>query len=45
VHNHADFGTMQILKQMEVPFETVDVLSNDMLRQGMKEYSQVCSLF
>ena len=32
---------VQILKRMEVPFETVDVLSNDMLRSGLKEYSQV----
>ena len=32
---------LQILNQMEVPYETVDVLSNDMLRSGMKEYSQV----
>jgi monothiol glutaredoxin len=31
---------MQILKQMEVPFETVDVLTNEMLRSGLKEYSQ-----
>lgn len=34
---------VQILKQMEVPFETVDILSNEMLRSGMKEYSQVRS--
>jgi monothiol glutaredoxin len=25
---------------MEVPFEAVDILSNEMLRSGMKEYSQ-----
>jgi Glutaredoxin len=25
---------------MEVPFESVDILSNEMLRSGMKEYSQ-----
>lgn len=34
---------VQILKRMEVPFETVDILSNEMLRSGMKEYSQVRS--
>lgn len=32
---------MQILGRMEVPFETVDVLTDDLLRSGMKEYSQV----
>lgn len=32
---------VMILKRMEVPFETVDILSNEMLRSGMKEYSQV----
>ncbi|KAK7340343.1 hypothetical protein VNO77_21045 [Canavalia gladiata] len=30
---------VQILKSLNVPFETIDVLENDMLRQGMKEYS------
>jgi hypothetical protein len=34
-------ASVQILKQMEVPFEAVDILSNEMLRSGMKEYSQV----
>jgi hypothetical protein len=34
-------GLAQILNRMEVPFETVDVLTDDMLRTGMKEYSQV----
>jgi hypothetical protein len=33
---------LQILNRMEVPYETVDVLSNDMLRSGMKEYAQAC---
>ncbi|KAK7394684.1 hypothetical protein VNO78_15219 [Psophocarpus tetragonolobus] len=30
---------VQILKSLNVPFETVNVLENDMLRQGLKEYS------
>ena len=34
---------LQILRRMEVPFETVDVLTDDLLRAGMKEYSQVSS--
>lgn len=32
---------LQILRRLEVPFETVDILTDDMLRQGMKDYSQV----
>eukprot|EP00892_Ulva_mutabilis_P001767 jgi/Ulvmu1/11591/UM079_0035.1 len=31
---------VEILKRMGVPFKTVDILSNEMLRSGMKEYSQ-----
>lgn len=34
---------MQILNRMEVPYETVDILADDSLRSGMKEYSEVCS--
>lgn len=30
---------VQILKSLKVSFETVNVLENDMLRQGLKEYS------
>jgi len=30
---------VQILNQLQVPFVTVDILENDMLRSGMKEYS------
>ncbi|TKY65368.1 Monothiol glutaredoxin-S14 [Spatholobus suberectus] len=30
---------VQILKSLNVPFETINVLENDMLRQGLKEYS------
>ena len=30
---------VQILNQMNVPFETVNILEDDSLRQGMKEYS------
>ncbi len=30
---------VQILNQLSVPFVTVDILENDMLRAGMKEYS------
>lgn len=32
---------LQILRRMDVPFETVDILTDDLLRAGMKEYSQV----
>ena len=31
----------QILRRLEVPFETVDILTDEMLRMGMKDYSQV----
>jgi monothiol glutaredoxin len=31
---------VQILKRLDVPFETVDILTNEMLRSGLKEYSQ-----
>jgi glutaredoxin-related protein len=31
----------QILRAMDAPFETVNVLENDRVRTGMKEYSQV----
>ncbi|KAK4417964.1 Monothiol glutaredoxin-S7, chloroplastic [Sesamum alatum] len=30
---------VQILKSLNVPFETINVLENEMLRQGLKEYS------
>ncbi|KAF3341612.1 monothiol glutaredoxin-S7 [Carex littledalei] len=30
---------VQILKSLNVPFETLDVLSNEAFRQGLKEYS------
>ncbi|KAJ9540403.1 hypothetical protein OSB04_026909 [Centaurea solstitialis] len=31
---------VQILKTVNVPFETVDILENEILRTGLKEYSQ-----
>ncbi|PNH02964.1 Monothiol glutaredoxin-S14, chloroplastic [Tetrabaena socialis] len=31
---------VQILNQMESPYETVNILADDRLRSGMKEYSQ-----
>nr|XP_043632425.1 uncharacterized monothiol glutaredoxin ycf64-like [Erigeron canadensis] len=31
---------VSILKAVDVPFETVNILENEMLRQGLKEYSQ-----
>ncbi|KAK1642291.1 hypothetical protein QYE76_060096 [Lolium multiflorum] len=31
---------VQILRSLDVPFETLDVLSNDALRQGLKDYSR-----
>eukprot|EP01024_Parvocaulis_polyphysoides_P046062 TRINITY_DN43226_c0_g1_i2.p1 TRINITY_DN43226_c0_g1~~TRINITY_DN43226_c0_g1_i2.p1 ORF type:complete len:173 (-),score=12.26 TRINITY_DN43226_c0_g1_i2:241-759(-) len=31
---------VQILNQMSIPYETVDVLTDNMLREGMKEFSQ-----
>ncbi|XP_020592606.1 monothiol glutaredoxin-S7, chloroplastic [Phalaenopsis equestris] len=30
---------VQILMSLNVPFETMDILENEMLRQGLKEYS------
>lgn len=30
---------VQILKSLNVPFETINILENEMLRQGLKEYS------
>lgn len=30
---------VQILKSLNVQFETIDILENDTLRQGLKEYS------
>lgn len=30
---------VQILKSLNVPFETINILENDLLRQGLKEYS------
>ncbi|KAL6994558.1 Monothiol glutaredoxin-S7, chloroplastic [Sarracenia purpurea var. burkii] len=30
---------VQILKSLNVPFETVNILENDLLRHGLKEYS------
>ena len=31
---------LQILNIMETPYETVNILEDETLRQGMKEYSQ-----
>lgn len=31
---------VQILRNMDAPFETVNILENEALRTGMKEYSQ-----
>lgn len=31
---------VSILKAVNVPFETINILDNEMLRQGLKEYSQ-----
>lgn len=31
---------VQILRTLDAPFETVNILENEMLRSGMKEYSQ-----
>lgn len=30
---------VQILKSLNTPFETINILENEMLRQGLKEYS------
>lgn len=30
---------MQILNSLSVPFETINILENEILRQGLKEYS------
>ncbi|GJN22644.1 hypothetical protein PR202_gb10232 [Eleusine coracana subsp. coracana] len=30
---------VQILRSLDVPFETLDVLANEALRQGLKDYS------
>ncbi|KAI4342187.1 hypothetical protein MLD38_026838 [Melastoma candidum] len=30
---------VQILKSLNVPFETINILENELLRQGLKEYS------
>ncbi|KAI4318602.1 hypothetical protein MLD38_032282 [Melastoma candidum] len=30
---------VQILKSLSVPFETINILENELLRQGLKEYS------
>ncbi|XP_031381880.1 monothiol glutaredoxin-S14, chloroplastic [Punica granatum] len=30
---------VQILKSLNMPFETINILENEMLRQGLKEYS------
>ncbi|KAE8009873.1 hypothetical protein FH972_006281 [Carpinus fangiana] len=30
---------VQILRSLNVPFETINILENEMLRQGLKEYS------
>ena len=30
---------VQILKSLNVPFETINILENEILRQGLKEYS------
>ncbi|KAG8098957.1 hypothetical protein GUJ93_ZPchr0013g36248 [Zizania palustris] len=31
---------VQILRSLDVPFETLDVLANEALRQGLKDYSR-----
>ena len=31
---------LQVLRMMDVPFETVNILESDELRNGMKEFSQ-----
>jgi monothiol glutaredoxin len=31
---------VQILRSVDAPFESVNILENEMLRSGMKEYSQ-----
>jgi glutaredoxin-related protein len=33
-------ASLQILRTMDAPFETVNILENEALRTGMKEYSQ-----
>lgn len=33
-------NVVQILRAMDAPFESVNILENEMLRSGMKEYSQ-----
>lgn len=30
---------VQILKSLNAPFETINILENELLRQGLKEYS------
>lgn len=30
---------VQILKSLNVPFETINILENEFLRQGLKQYS------
>ncbi|MBP0028953.1 Grx4 family monothiol glutaredoxin [Roseofilum reptotaenium CS-1145] len=32
-------NVVQMLNQLAVPYETIDVLQNDAIRQGIKEYS------
>lgn len=32
-------NVVQILKSLNVPFETINILENEILRQGLKEYS------
>jgi monothiol glutaredoxin len=33
-------NVVQILRALDAPFESVNILENEMLRSGMKEYSQ-----
>lgn len=32
-------NVVQILKSLNAPFETINILENELLRQGLKEYS------
>ncbi len=35
------FAALQIMRTMNVPFHGVNILADDRIRSGMKEYSQV----
>ncbi len=39
-HTRAPTPSSQILRSMSIPFEGVNILADDRLRSGMKEYSQ-----